>query len=49
MGKDPAALPVIYKYDCYNLVNKEVMEKLNIKLSSVAKANVEIVDYTETE
>ena len=43
--KDPASLPVIYKYDCHNLVNKEVLEKLGIKLSDVAKANVTIMDY----
>ena len=47
--KDPAALPVIYKYDCYNLVNKEVMDKLGVKLSDVAMANVQIMDYTQSE
>ena len=47
--KDPANLPVIYKYDCFNLVNKQVMEELGLKLSAVAEANVEIVDFSPAE
>lgn len=47
--KDPASLPVIYKYDCYNLVNKQSMDTLGIKLSDVAMQNVEIVDYGKKE
>lgn len=43
--KEPATLPVIYKYDCYNFVNLQTLEKLDITLSDVAKKNVEIVDY----
>lgn len=45
--KEPATLPVIYKYDCYNFVNRQAMERLGIELSDVAKANVEIVDYED--
>ena len=47
--KDPATLPVIYKYDCYNLVNKDALDKLGVKLSDIAEQNVEIVDYSEDE
>ena len=43
--KDPASLPVIYKYDCYILVNQEALEKQGITLSKVALENVELVDY----
>ena len=42
--KDPAALSVIYKYDCYNLVNKKVLDELGIKLSEIALENVELID-----
>ena len=45
--KEPATLPVIYKYDCYNFVNLQALEKLDITLSEVAKKNVEIVDYED--
>ena len=45
--KDPAALSVIYKYDCNNIVNRQVMELLGIELSDVAKANVTVVDSYE--
>ena len=45
--KDPASLPVIYKYDCYNYVNKQTLDKLGLKLSDIALANVEIKDYTK--
>jgi len=47
--KDPASLPVIYKYDCYNLVNRQVADKLGLKLSEVALQNVEMVDYEKKE
>ena len=47
--KDPASLSVIYKYDCYNLVNRQAMEKLGIKLSATALRNVELVDTAEDE
>ena len=42
--KDPAALSVIYKYDCNNIVNRQALELLGIELSDVAKANIELVD-----
>ena len=45
--KDPASISVIYKYDCYNIVNKQTLEMLNIQLTAVAKANVEIVDCSK--
>lgn len=45
--KDPAELSVIYKYDCDNYVNKQVLEQLGIELSDVAKANVMIVDCAQ--
>ena len=45
--KDPATLSVIYKYDCNNIVNRQVMELLGVELSDVAKANVAIVDSDE--
>ena len=47
--KDPASLPVIYKYDCYNIVNKQALERLGIKLSDAVKASVEIVDTNEQQ
>lgn len=47
--KDPASLPVIYKYDCYNIVNKQAMERLGLELSEQAEANVEIVDTAKAE
>lgn len=47
--KDPATLPVIYKYGCFNLINKQAMDKLGLKLSETALANVEIVDYSKKQ
>lgn len=45
--KKPATLPVIYKYECYNIVNKQALEMLNIRLTPVAQLNVEIVDCSK--
>ena len=50
--KNPAELPVIYKYECFNYVNEEVMEKLGITLSDDALMMVEMQNYSapdETE
>lgn len=45
--KKPAAISVIYKYDCYNIVNQQTLKRLDIELSAVAKANVEVVDFSK--
>lgn len=41
-GQSPATLSVAYKHDCNNLVNKETMEKLGIKLNANALNQVEL-------
>ena len=43
--KDPASLPVIYKYDCINLVNKQIVDELEIELTATAEANVTVIDF----
>ena len=47
MNESPESIPVIYKYDCYNYINKEVMDKLKINLSEEAKAIVKIKSYSD--
>lgn len=47
MNESPESIPVIYKYDCYNYINKEVMDKLKINLSEEAKALVKLRSYSE--
>ncbi len=41
-GASPATLSVNYKHDCNNIVNKEVMDKLGIKLPATALGAVEL-------
>ncbi len=48
-GANPAELPVIYKYDCFNYVNENVMQQLGIKLSDKALGMVELISYTSEE
>ena len=43
--EDPASLPVIYKYECYNLVNQQSLDQLGLKLSEAALSKIELVDY----
>lgn len=38
----PATISVVYKHDCNNIVNKEVMETLGIKLSQDALSKVQL-------
>ncbi len=40
-GNSPATLSVVYKHECNNIVNKEVMEKLGIKLPTAALDKVQ--------
>lgn len=40
----PATLSVNYKHDCTNLVNKEVMDKLGVKLPATALGQVEMYE-----
>lgn len=47
MNEPPASIPVIYKYDCYNYINKEVMNKLKINLTDEAKSLVKIRSYAD--
>ena len=44
--KDPASLSVIYKYDCYNLVNQAAAEKLGVRLNECMRDQVQVKDYT---
>lgn len=46
-GADPGELRVIYKFDCYNLINQETMEKLDIKLNDTRLDQVTVKDYRE--
>lgn len=41
-GRSPATLSVIYKHDCHNIVNKETMDRLGIRLPATALDKVEI-------
>lgn len=43
--KDVASLPVMYKHDCTNIVNKEVRDKLGIEIPATALGEIE---YWET-
>lgn len=43
--KNPAELPVIYKYECFNYVNEEIMTKLGIELDEDALMAVELQNY----
>lgn len=45
--KDVSSLPVVYKYECYNIVNQTVMKDLGLKLSADAAAAVELRSYEE--
>ncbi len=47
--KDPASLSVIYKYDCYNIVNQAAVDKLGIRLNETMRDQVQIVDYSKEE
>ncbi len=47
--KDPASLSVIYKYDCYNIVNKASADKLMIRLTADMRDRVEMKDYSKEE
>lgn len=40
--ESPAKISVVYKHDCNNIVNKEVMEKLGVKLSADALSKVQL-------
>ena len=44
---DPAELPVVYKYDCHNYVNKEAMNALDIELPGTALNQVRLRSYSE--
>lgn len=49
-GKSPAKLSVIYKHDCNNIVNKEIMKKLEIQLPATALGEIEMWEKpTEAE
>lgn len=47
LGQDPSTLPVIYKYDCYHKVNRDVMEEMHITLPAGATDRVELISYHE--
>ena len=42
--KDPATLSVIYKHDCDNLINQEVVDKLGIKIPATAQSKVQVYE-----
>ena len=43
--KDPASLSVIYKYDCYNIVNQTSLDALGIRLNQTMQDMVQIKKY----
>lgn len=45
--KEPANIPVSYNFDCDTIVNKEVMEALDIELSADAKKKCEIRSFSD--
>ena len=42
---NPATLQVVYKHDCYNLVNKASMDALGIALNQTALDQVQVKEY----
>ena len=46
--KDTATLSVIYKHDCNNLVNKEIADKLGVKIPSTAMKDIQFVEPPTT-
>lgn len=47
--KNPAELSVIYKYDCYNIVNQASVDTLAIRLNATMRDQVQLKDYSEKE
>lgn len=47
--KDPASVSVVYKHDCYNVVNQASVDALGIRLNDTMRDMVQIKDYSKEE
>lgn len=47
--EDPATLSVIYKYDCYNIVNQASADTLGIQLTETMLDQIKLKDYSAKE
>ena len=47
--QDPASLRIIYKHDCYNIVNQASVDALGIRMNDTMRDQVQIKDYTIAE
>lgn len=47
--QDPASLRIIYKHDCYNIVNQASVDTLGIRLNATMRDQVQIKEYTKDE
>lgn len=47
--KGPATLSVVYKHDCYNIVNQASIDTLGVRLNDTMRDQIQIKDYSKEE